>query len=245
MTYCAALRLKDGIIFTSDTRTNAGIDQIGVYKKMYTFCTPGERAIFIQTAGNLATSQGVLHRLSRDIEMDRGTHLLNIDSLYAAAVMIGDLSRKIAHHSAEGAMAGDVNFTSTFIIGGQIIGQLPQLYMVYSEGNCISATIDTPFFQLGESKYGKPILDRSIAYDSSLDDGIRAMMVSFDSTLRSNLSVGMPLDLCVYRNDSFITTPGYRITADDPYFSGISSRWSQGLRDLLVSFPPPPQDYYD
>lgn len=244
MTYCVALHLKDGIIFGSDTRTNAGIDHIGVYKKLYTFKRPGERAIFIQTAGNLATSQAVLHRLARDIELDNGPHLLKVDNLFEIADMIGSLAKKVASQSQGGPNAEQVDFSSTFTIGGQIKGQEPQLYMVYPEGNYIASSEDTPYFQLGESKYGKPILDRAISFNSDLADGMRAVLVSFDSTIRSNLSVGLPIDMVVYHNDTFAIGNQHRITQEDNYFKYISEQWSEGLKSLLWSFPKPPENYF-
>ncbi|WP_066565777.1 peptidase [Snodgrassella sp. CFCC 13594] len=247
MTYCVGIRLKDGMVLASDTRTNAGVDHISIFKKMYTFGIDGERVLILMTAGNLATSQAVVNRLRRDIRQDDGTHLLNIPSLSEAADMIGRYATEVAYQTQQkAAMVQDGGgFGSTFLLAGQIKGHEPRLYMVYNEGNCIYATRDTPFFQIGESKYGKPILDRAIHFDSNLDDAIRATLVSFDSTIRSNLSVGFPIDLMVYRTDSLVMPKGKRITEDDAYFHTIRSQWSQGLLDILRGFDTPPLEYLD
>ncbi|NOL49942.1 peptidase [Pelistega europaea] len=247
MTYCVGVLLKDGMVLASDTRTNAGLDHISVFKKMYTFGVEGERVIILMTAGNLATSQAVVNRLRRDIRHDEGMHLLNIPSLSEAADMIGNYATEIAKQTRhKSGMSQDSNgFGSTFLLAGQIKGHGPRLYMIYNEGNSIYATRDTPFFQIGESKYGKPILDRAIHYESDINDAVRAVLVSFDSTVRSNLSVGFPMDLMVYHNDSLKIPKGKRLTENDPYFHNIRSQWSQGLLDILRRFDTPPADYLE
>ncbi len=245
MTYCVGIRLKDGMVLASDTRTNAGVDHISTFKKMYRFGVAGERMIFIMTAGNLATSQAVINRLRRDIRQDSGTHLLNVPTLSEAAELIGRYSAQTAQQTRQTAamIQDNGSFGSTFLLAGQIKGYGMRLYMIYQEGNNIYATCDTPFFQIGESKYGKPILDRAINHNSNLDDAIRAVLVSFDSTIRSNLSVGFPIDLLVYRNNSFTMPQGIRITEDNPYLHSIRSQWSQGLLDILRRFDTPPPEY--
>lgn len=247
MTYCVGVLLKEGMILASDTRTNAGLDHISVFKKMYTFGIDGERVIILMTAGNLATSQAVVNRLRRDIRNNEGKHLLNMTSLSEAADMIGSYATEIARQTRQksGMSQDSSGFGSTFLLAGQIKGSGPRLYMIYNEGNSIYATRDTPFFQIGESKYGKPILDRAINYESNLDDALRAVLVSFDSTVRSNLSVGFPMDLMVYHNDSLVMPKGKRLSDEDPYFKNIRSQWSQGLLDILRRFDAPPKEYME
>ncbi|KGQ70451.1 peptidase [Chelonobacter oris] len=244
MTYCAAICLQEGIVFTSDTRTNAGVDHISTFKKMFSYGIEGERFICIMTAGNLATSQAVINRLEYDIQHDAERNLYNLGSLYDIAHYLGEYASSIARQSQITAMQqNQPGFGSTFLVGGQIQQQPPEVYMIYNEGNCIHTTADTPFLQIGESKYGKPILDRAIKHDSSLDDAIRASLVSFDSTIRSNLSVGFPIDLLVYQTDSLAMPKGIRLDEHNQYLQTIRSTWSNGLIDILHRFDLPPADY--
>lgn len=245
MTYCVAIRLNDGMIFASDTRTNAGVDNISTFRKMYQFGLPGERFLVIQTAGNLATSQAVFSKLQNAINQGHEPNLHTVQTLFDAAQLVGECVRSVSQHAQ--TIAQDANtgtFSSTFLLGGQIKGQQPELFMIYPEGNCIRATTDTPFFQLGESKYGKPILDRSMTYDASMQEALRAILISFDSTIRSNLSVGLPIDLVIYDNDSLVLPQGKRIDEYDEYFASLRSQWSNGLRKILQSFPSSPDDYW-
>ena len=243
MTYCAAMWLQDGIVFAGDTRTNAGIDHVSTFRKMYKFGINGERCIVLLTAGNLATSQAVVNRLFRGIQQDSEHNLHNVASLFDAAMLVGEYVSSIARDTQQRAHRQE-GFGSSFLIGGQIRGQCVELYQVYQEGNCIRATRDTPYFQIGESKYGKPILDRSMNYHSSLDEAVRATLVSFDSTIRSNLSVGFPIDLLVYHNDSLVMPEGIRIDESDPYMHNIRTQWSEGLRNTLQSLNEPPEYYF-
>lgn len=242
MTYCVAIRLETGMVFASDTRTNAGIDHISTFRKLYQFGVEGERFLVLQTAGNLATSQAVFVKLQQDINQGIIPNLHTVSTLFDAAQLIGECVRKVITHAQVIAQQPS-SFTSSFMLGGQIKGQPPELYMIYPEGNCIRATQDTPYFQLGEIKYGKPILDRSMSYQSTLEDAVRSILISFDSTIRSNLSVGMPIDLVVYYNDQITSPQGKRIDRDDPYFSEIRGLWSDGLKTLLKQFPVIPNDY--
>ena len=243
MTYCVAIRLKDGMIFASDTRTNAGVDNIATFRKMYQYGIAGERFLSLQTAGNLATSQAVFGKIQQAINQNAKRNLHNATSLFDAAQMVGECVREVTSYTQTLAQESG-GFTSSFILGGQIKGQSPEIFMIYPEGNCIKATTDTPFFQLGESKYGKPILDRSIDYNSSLQEALRAILISYDSTLRSNLSVGLPIDLIVYKNDSLTLPAGKRIDEHDEYFNLLRRRWSEGLRQILLDMPHSPDDYW-
>ena len=245
MTYCVAIRLEEGMIFASDTRTNAGVDHISTFRKLYQYGIEGERFMVLQTAGNLATSQAVFTKLQNAINQRNEYNLNTMLTLFDAAQMVGECMREVTRQAQNIANDTSSTFTSSFMLGGQIKGQPPELYMIYPEGNCIRATRDTPFFQLGESKYGKPILDRSVKYDTDLKDAAKALMLSFDSTIRSNLSVGMPIDLVIYHNDSLILPEGRRINEDDAYFNTVRRQWSDALHQALVEMPECPDDYWD
>ncbi len=244
MTYCVAMRLEQGLIFVSDSRTNAGIDHIATFRKLHRLGTPGERLIVMQTSGNLATSQSVITKLFHQVQAGLDRHLNNVDTLFEAAGMVGETMREIVLHTATISHSDESDYASSVLLGGQIKGQTPELYNIYPQGNFISATQDTPYFQIGESKYGKPILDRALNYSSPLDKALRCALISFDSTIRSNLSVGTPLDLLVYRRDSFDFPEGRRLYENDPYFAMIRQQWSDGLRSTLAGLPPPPDDYW-
>lgn len=245
MTYCAAIRLEEGMIFASDTRTNAGVDHISTFRKLYQFGIEGERFLVLQTAGNLATSQAVFTKLQNAITAGQEPNLYTVPTLFDAAQLVGEYLRKITIQAETlAADNGKSKFTSSFMLGGQIKGQPSELYMIYPEGNCIRATKDTPFFQLGESKYGKPILDRSMNYQSDLNQAMNAILISFDSTIRSNLTVALPIDLVVYKNDSLHLPVGRRIDEYDDYFAAIRQKWSEGLRATLNGLPPSPEDYW-
>ena len=244
MTYCVAMRLNEGLLFVSDSRTNAGIDHIATFRKLHRFGIPGERLIVLQTAGNLATSQAVVTTLYQRAQQDTGTHLNNVASLFDAATLIGETLHEVMSRVALQNNADQFDFSSSILVGGQIRGQPPELYNIYPQGNFIAATQDTPYFQIGESKYGKPILDRALSYNTTMEKALRCALISFDSTIRSNLSVGTPLDLLVYRADSFEFPEGRRLYDVDPYWSMIRQQWSDGLRATLAALPPPPDDYW-
>ncbi|MBB3103642.1 proteasome-type protease [Azomonas macrocytogenes] len=244
MTYCVAMSLADGLVFVSDSRTNAGVDHIATFRKLYTFGTPGERLIVLQTAGNLATSQSVINLLRLRLRGE-GAHLLNVPSLFEAARLVGETMREITEHDAAAAANSGIDMGCSFLLAGQIKDEPPALFNLYPQGNFISATPDTPYFQIGESKYGKPIIDRALRFDTCLDQALRCALISFDSTIRSNLSVGMPLDVMVYRKDTLTVPRGYRIVDGDRYFEGVREQWSDGLRNLLVSLPAPPEGYLE
>ncbi len=241
MTYCVAMNLCEGLVFVSDSRTNAGVDHIATFRKLYVFGTPGERLVVLQTAGNLATSQAVVSLLRQRLHSEQA-NLLSVPTLFDVARLVGETLREVSEHDASAAGSG-IDLSCSFLVGGQIAGEAPGLYNVYPQGNFIGATPDTPYFQIGESKYGKPILDRALRYESSLEQALRCALISFDSTIRSNLSVGMPLDLLVYRKDSLQVPTGYRVAEGDPYFEGVRQQWCSGLRALLMELPSAPESY--
>jgi putative proteasome-type protease len=244
MTYCCAMRLQDGLICISDTRTNAGVDHISVFRKLYIFGVEGERFISIQTAGNLATTQAVIGHLQNQLDLNVEPNLHSVKSMFEMADLIGHTLKRVITDVTDNQQEQS-NYYCTILLSGQIKGEDIQLYNIYPQGNFINATPDTPFFQIGESKYGKPILDRALKYDTHLDDALRCGLISFDSTLRSNVSVGLPLDACLYKKDSFKIPVSKRIYDEDPYFSSISKLWSETLRQGLNSMPRPTDDYWE
>ena len=239
MTYCVAMRLAEGLVCVSDSRTNAGVDHIAVFRKLHRFGIDGERMIVLQSAGNLATSQSVVTLLRQRINSDEGVHLDNVPTMFEAARLVGKTLREVLAHEDI-----DRDFSCSFLLSGQIAGAPPQLYNIYPQGNFIAATEDTPYFQIGESKYGKPILDRALTYQTPVEKALRCALISFDSTIRSNLSVGTPLDLLVYSNDSLRLPTGRRLYDDDPYWAMIRTQWSEGLKQAMASMPPPPEEYW-
>ena len=238
MTYCVGMVLDKGLVLMSDTRTNSGVDNISVFRKMFSWQVPGERMISVMTAGNLATTQAVVSKLEeRTKEPDeRETTLLNGPTMFTVATEIGKLLRQTISE-VQDANNTTSRFTASIILAGQIAGMEPRLFMIYPEGNFIEASSDTPFFQIGETKYGRPILIRGYEPDMSIENAVKLLMVSFDSTLKANLSVGLPLDLMVIGKDDFAPSHERRITADDEYFSTISSNWGDALKSAFESLP--------
>ncbi|HYM04757.1 MAG TPA: proteasome-type protease [Stellaceae bacterium] len=240
MTYCVGLDLKDGLVLLSDTRTNAGVDHISTFSKMYVYEVPGERVIVLLAAGNLAITQSIVNLVNEGIETESGLETpLTVKSMFRAAQLVGDAVRRIYRIDGEAMQAQNVKFDVSFLLGGQIKGRTMRLFQIYSAGNFIEATSDTPFLQIGEHKYGKPILDRAARFDTDLYDGVKLALVSMDSTLRSNLTVGLPIDLLVYRRDAVKVELRRRITEDDEYFRMIRERWSEALRDAYRAIPRP------
>ncbi|OYW44906.1 MAG: peptidase [Sphingomonadales bacterium 32-68-7] len=240
MTYCVGMVLDRGLVLMSDTRTNSGVDNISVFRKMYHWSNPGERIIALMTAGNLATTQAVISRLEERTKapVDRQNSLLELPSMFQVAVEAGKLLREIVQETQDdNGQHGKGRFTASMILAGQIKGMEPRLFLIYPEGNFIEASFDTPFFQIGETKYGRPILIRGYERTMSFEDAVKLLMVSFDSTLKANLSVGLPLDLMVIERDGFAAKHERRIDSTDPYFQAVSSGWSDALRNAFHSLP--------
>jgi putative proteasome-type protease len=234
MTYCVGLLLNDGIVCLSDTRTNAGLDNIATYRKMFTFENPGERVIVIMTAGSLSVTQTTIARLREAIEdcdATEATSIMRAPTMLKVAEIAGNtLARTRAEVDEKlAAMRGGVS--ASLIVAGQRRGGAMRMFLIYPEGNFIEATEDTPFLQIGEHKYGKPILDRVVRPTTTLVDGQKAVLLSMDSTMRSNLGVGMPLDLCVIEKDALRVTLQRRIEAGDPDYAAMSAAWSTALRE--------------
>jgi len=237
MTYGVALRLDRGIVFAADTRTNAGVDNISQLRKLHFWRRPGDRVIVLLTAGNLGISQSVISILNEQLADGSGVehNLMTATSMYRAARIVGDAVREVRRVDGEALEATRSGFYASFILGGQIGTERPRLFNIYSAGNFIEATVDTPFFQIGEHKYGKPILDRVARNDMKLGDAAKMVLLSFDSTLRSNLSVGLPIDLLTYETGSLKIEHTKRIGLDDPYFKMLSSEWSKALRTAFMN----------
>ncbi|MEM6479533.1 MAG: peptidase, partial [Pseudomonadota bacterium] len=230
MTYCVGMALNRGLVFMSDTRTNAGLDNISTYKKLFTWEEPGERVITLLTAGNLATTQSVVSLLDERLKApdQRRPSLLEVPSMFQAARLVGDTLRESISRIEATGQSGE-SFNATVILGGQISGGPPRLFLIYPEGNFIEAGDDTPFFQTGEIKYGRPILVR--AYDPALsfEDAIRLLLVSFDSTVKANLTVGAPFDFHVYEEGSFVEGRTGRFLKEDAYLSTVAQGWGDAL----------------
>jgi len=240
VTYCVGLMLDKGMVLMSDTRTNSGVDNISTFRKMYRWSVPGDRLIAIMTAGNLATTQSVISQLEERSKApaERHNSLLDAPTMFQAVTLVGRLLREtIQNRQEEHGQEASAQFTATMIVAGQIAGMEPRMFLVYPEGNFIEASDDTPFFQIGETKYGRPIIIR--AYDRTMrfEDAVKLLMVSFDSTLKANLSVGMPLDLLVMDRDRFEPLHEHRITDGDPYFRAISSGWGEALKKAFLALP--------
>jgi putative proteasome-type protease len=243
MTYCVGLKIDRGLVFMSDTRTNAGMDSISTFKKMHVWEEPGERVIVLMSAGNLATTQAVVSLLDERTKAvsDRHATLLETPSMYQTVRMVGDTVKEVIASSSPAGEKADSYFNASFILGGQIKGSAPRLFMIYPEGNFIESTDDTPFFQIGETKYGKPIIIRAYEKAMSFAETVKLLLVSFDSTLKSNLSVGLPLDLLFYEKDAFKVSLKKRIAQDDQYYRTISDGWSNALKAAFASLPDFPE----
>ncbi|WP_420004923.1 peptidase [Arenibacterium sp. LLYu02] len=239
MTYCVGLMLNKGLVFMSDTRTNSGVDNISTFRKMFTWEVPGERSITMMTAGNLATTQSVVSLLDERIKQpgERNPGILEAPSMYQVATMVGNLLKEVISTHAEAGQRADAAFNATIVLGGQVGDGEPRLFLIYPEGNFIEASFDTPFFQIGETKYGRPILVRAYDPDMSFEDAVKLLLVSFDSTIKANLSVSLPLDVHIYKANSLKNGHVFRLQTDDPYFEAVSTGWGIALREAFGQLP--------
>jgi putative proteasome-type protease len=240
MTYCVGLLVDTGLVLLSDSRTNAGVDQINTFRKMATFQRPNERVLVLMSAGNLAISQAVVNLLHEDLENStEPAKIFRAGNMFAVARVVGDALREVYARDAEYLKEHGHEFNGTFILGGQIRGEEPRLFHIYSAGNFIESSRETPYFQIGESKYGKPIIDRVISFSSSLAQAAKCALVSMDSTIRSNLTVGPPLDLAIVRRDEFRLATHISIDFDHEYFKMIRTRWGFALQEVFSELPNP------
>ena len=241
MTYCVAMRLDEGLVFLADSRTNAGVDHVSTFRKMTVFERAGERVIVLMTSGNLASGQAVRQLVSETRDAD-GISIWNAKSLFEVARIVGDAVRKVRARDAAALEDAGIEFTMSIIVGGQIEGESCRLFLVYSAGNYIEALPESPYFQIGEAKYGKPVLDRMITPKATLDEGAKCALVSMDSTMRSNLSVGLPLDLLCYEVDRLAVTRFAMIDAHNQYFRMIHDTWGERLKQVFGEIPDPSWD---
>lgn len=237
MTYCLGILVKEGLVMAADSRTNAGVDYISSYRKLFDFSRIGERIILLCTSGNLSITQAVLHHLTQDINNQQEPNLHNLPTLYDVARHIGDYIRKIQETERSWLEKDKIDFQCSFLLGGQIKGEAPGLFLIYSQGNCIEATPETPFLQIGETKYGKPILDRTLQFTSSLDAVAKCALLSIDSTMRSNLSVGPPVNMMMYYANTLEVRHRAQFQAGDPYLLKMRKHWEVALREASTQMP--------
>lgn len=237
MTYCVAIKVNDGLVFAADTRTSAGVDDVRTYNKMHTFEFSGDRMLVLLSAGNLATTQTIYAQLQRDLDQPAPVNLRTLRHMYDVAEYLGQISVRVRREVMSSSPGTTVDFGTTLILGGQILGEEPALYLIYPEGNCISASPEMPFLQVGEFKYGKPILDRVIRQHVSLEDAARCALVSMDSTMKSNLSVGPPLDLAILPRNALAITHKIRFDLDTPFYAQLKDAWGRQLVSAFQNLP--------
>jgi len=240
MTYCLGIYLKDGLVFASDSRTNAGVDHIATFRKMSIFDNPGQRCLFLLSAGNLGTSQAVINKLTRNLG-DKGSdiNLFDTKNMFDSAELIGGVLRDVIAKHGDHVRAAKADPGADFLFGGQIKGGKHRLFHIYSAGNFIEAAPETPYLQIGETKYGKPILDRVITYDVAIENAVKVAFLSFDATMRSNLSVGPPLDIATYRADKLQVDRHVVVTETDQFHADLRRRYNSGLLELFKTLPNP------
>jgi len=237
MTYCVGIMNDSGLIFASDSRTHAGVDNFARFCKMTVFERAGDRVIVLLSSGNLAGTQAVISVLKQRNDKDRVPNLWGAESMFDAAMLVSDAMREVDQRDSQHLATGNVRFNASFILGGQIAGEPQRLFRLYTQGNFIEASLETPYFQTGETKYGKPIIDRVITRSTSLNDAAKCVLVSFDSTMCSNLSVGMPIDLICYQRDSLEVQMRRRFDEGDAYFSTLGKQWTEGTRQVFSRLP--------
>ena len=243
MTYCVGMLLKEGLVMICDTRTNAGVDNVASFRKLHIIEEPGERVIALASSGNLSITQSVVSLLTEgvpDPETGEAETLHNAPTMFKAAQLVGKAVREIYRVDGPSLEQHNARFDVSLLVAGQIKGRRLRLFMVYAAGNFIEATPDTPFLQIGEHKYGKPILDRAVKFNTDIYDALKVGLISVDSTMRSNLAVGLPLDLMILRRDAIETELTYRIEQGEPYFEDLRQRWSEALRATHQAIPKPP-----
>jgi len=240
MTYCLGMRLRAGLVFVADSRTNAGVDFVSTYRKCFVFDAADDRVVVLMTAGNLAITQSVVSLLEQRADLaDPKLSLYAAESMYDVARLVGHTLREVHDIDGEALRAHGTDFNASFILGGQIKGRSMRLFNIYAAGNFIEATDETPYLQIGETKYGKPIIERVLTVDTPIPEATKCALVSFDSTIKSNLSVGPPLDLVICPADSCRATVRLRLDEDDAYWSKLRVSWGEGLRELFTDLPDP------
>ncbi len=244
MTYCLGILTSHGLVIAADSRTNAGVDYISTYQKLFDFSQPGQRVILLCTSGNLSISQGILHMLNQDLKQDEVENLHSLPNLHEVARYVGEKVRRMQEHDRAWLEKDGIDYQCSLLLGGQIQGEEPQLYLIYPQGNFIQATQETPFLQIGETKYGKPILDRTITFDAPLGSVAKCALLSIDSTMKSNISVGPPINLTLYEANSFVVRHQLRLRVGDPYLAKIRRLWEISVREAFDRMPDVEWEYY-
>ncbi len=244
MTYCIAIKLSRHLVFVSDSRTNAGPDQVNTYSKMHTWGIPGERQFVLLSAGNLATTQAVTARLQRDIEEGQPRNLFSLQHMDEIADYVGQVNVEEQRRYLQNLHQAQFNAEASFLLGGQIAGKAPEIMLIYSQGNHITCSELAPFLQIGETKYGKPILDRIIRPETSMEDAVRCALVSMDSTMRSNVTVGPPIEIAILERDALQCVRRLRLDEDDPYLRALRQAWNQRLLQAFAELPPLEKDAF-
>jgi putative proteasome-type protease len=237
MTYCLGILTRTGLVMAADSRTNAGVDYVSTHQKLFDFSNPGDRVILLCTSGNLSTTQGTLTLLRQDLTSGADTNLHTLSSMYEIARYIGSKSRQVQEQDRPWLEQDRIDFACSFLLGGQIKGEEPALYLIYSQGNCIQASRDTPFLQIGETKYGKPILDRILDFDTPLEDAAKCALLSIDSTMKSNISVGPPINLVMYEIDTYKIRYELRLKIGAPYLQKIRNMWEVSIKEAFDRMP--------
>ncbi len=237
MTYCLGIVTCSGIVLAADSRTNAGVDYTSVYRKLFEFSKPGDRVILLCTSGNLSVTQGVVRSLRRDLNTEEEANLYTLPTLYDVVRYIGDTMRTIQERDRPWLEKDNIDPGCNFLVGGQITGERPELYLIYPQGNFIQATEETPFLQIGETKYGKPILDRTITFETGLSAVAKCALLSIDSTMKSNISVGPPIDIVLYEADTFNVRHRLQLSLGDPYLAKIRKLWEASVRRAFEEMP--------
>jgi putative proteasome-type protease len=245
MTYCLGILTVHGLVLASDSRTNAGVDHISTYQKLFDFSDPGQRVILLCTSGNLSVTQAVINALQQDLKTSKDVTLHTLPTLYDVACYVGGKVRQIQEQERPWLEKDGIDFKCNILLGGQIRGDVSGLFMIYSQGNFIQAMPETPFLQIGETKYGKPILDRTLTYETSLEEAAKCALLSIDSTMKSNISVGPPINLAMYETDSFFIRHQVRLRRGDPYLAKMRHLWETSLRQAFERMPNVEWDDYD
>ncbi len=237
MTYCLGILTRAGLVMAADSRTNAGVDYISAYRKLFDYSQPGKRALLLCTSGNLAITQGVLTSLDRDLQNEADTNLHTLPTMYEIARYIGGKIRAIQELDRPWLERDKIDFQCSILLGGQLPGESPKLYLIYAQGNCIRATRETPFLQIGENKYGKPILDRTLDYETPLDAVAKCALLSIDSTMKSNISVGPPINLVMYERDTLVVRHRLQLRLGASYLAKMRALWEERLRQAFDAMP--------
>lgn len=237
MTYCLGIMTRYGLVMAADSRTNAGVDYISTYQKLFDLSCPGERVLLVCSSGNLSMTQAVVNWLQKDIRTKEDINIHNLPTLYEVARHIGSKIREIQDQDRPWLQKDGIDFQCSLLLGGQIKGEEPELYLIYSQGNCIQATQDTTFLQIGETKYGKPILDRTLTFETSLEAAAKCALLSIDSTMKSNISVGPPIDLVMYQRDTLAIRHQLRLRLGDPYLAKIRKLWESSVKQAFDRMP--------